>query len=228
MKIALIIIAFTVTAVGLYERDTWPLWATLGLSALFFAWAIIRILVEIRDGKKKAKSKVLLSIRKNAIPQLELGNGGTILAFTGRQRQPLFKILADSSLTIIVDGGSVKVSSIIRDRTGAAVAELINNEWKINRDNAFDRNYSKDALEVKNSSGDVVLQVRILDDRIQFQGKLYDRKGNGMALGKNSRGQGGIVEGTGPNHPHLEMKIEPIFVYPSENHLGVFRNAKES
>jgi len=238
MKIALIVIALTVALVGIYKKDAWPLWATLGISALLLAGAIIQMAVEIREDKEKAKSKyagtlesrskILLSIQDNAVPKLELGDGGTIFAFAGPQGQPLFKMFDDNSLTVIVDEGRIKVSTIIRDRTGVAVAELINNEWKVNKNSAFDRNYSKDALEVKDNSGDIVLQVKVVADRIQFQGKFYDSKGNGVAIGKHSSGQGGIMEMTGPNRPQIEMKIEPIFLYPSDNHLGEFRKTKTS
>jgi len=230
MKIVLIAIAFVVALLGVYKKDSWPLWLTLGISGLLLIGAILQIAIEIREGKEAAKlkyvgtlepkSRVLLSTRDNVTPKIELGDGGTIFSFAGPQGQPLFKIFDDNSLTVVIDGGQVKVSTLIRDKSGSAVAELINNEWKVNRNNTFDRNYSKDALEVKDNSGDIVLQVKVLNDRIQFQGKFYNSQGNGVALGKHDSGQGGVIEMTGANHPHLKLKIEPIFQYPSENHLG--------
>ena len=233
MKIALIVIALLVALLGLYKKDTWPLWVTFGISGLLLIYAIVQTAIEVREDKEVAKSryvgtlepksKVLFSTRDNVTPDIELGNGGTILSYAGPQGEPAFQIFNDNSLTVIIDEGQVKVSTLIRDKSGAAVAELINNEWKVNRNNTFDRNYSKDALEVKDNSGDIVLQVKALTDRIQFQGKFYDGKGKGVALGKHHSGKGGIFEMTGPNHPNLEMKIEPIFKYPSENHLGKLR-----
>jgi hypothetical protein len=234
MKIILVVIAVIVAVVGVYKKDTWPLWATLGISGLLLIGAIIQVAVEIREDREAAKLKyagklepplrVLLSTRKNVVPKMELGDGGAIFAFRGPEGTPLFKIFDDNALTIIIDGGQVKVSTIIRDKTGTTVAELINNEWKVNKNTAFDRNYSKDALEVKDNTGDIVLQVKVLEDRIQFQGKFYDSNGNGFALGKHESGKGGIIEMTGAKHPQLQMKIEPIFQYPSDNHLGELRD----
>jgi len=230
MKIVLILIALIVALLGVYKKDSWPLLVTLGISGLLLIGAIVQIAIEFREGKEaakvkyvgtlKPKARVLFSTRDNVTPMIELGDGGTIFSFAGPQGQPLFKIFDDNSLTVVIDGGRVKVSTLIRDKSGAAVAELINNEWKVNRNNTFDRNYSKDALEVKDNSGDIVLQVRVLNDRIQFQGKFYNSQGNGVAIGKHDSGKGGTIEMTGANHPHLELKIEPIFQYPSENHLG--------
>ena len=238
MKILLIVIALIVALLGVYKKDTWPLWVTLGISGLLIIGAIVKIVIEIREGKEAAKSKyagtlepkstVLFSTRDNTNPRIELGDGGAIFSFAGPQGQPLFKIFNDNSLTIILDRGQVKVSTLIRDKSGSAVAELINNEWKVNINSAFDRNYSKDALEVKDNTGDIVLQVKVLQDRIQFQGKFYDNQGNGVALGKHDSGQGGIIEKTGARHPNLELKIEPIFLYPSENHLGEFAKKKSN
>lgn len=58
------------------------------------------------------------------------------------------------------------MSLVIRDRSGRLVAEIVNNEWKVNPQNAWDRNYSADALEVRDPTGDIVLQVKALADRI--------------------------------------------------------------
>lgn len=233
MKILLIIVALAVALIGLYKKDSWPIWASLTVSGLLLAGAIIQTAIDIRASKEEAKakyagiieptSKVLFSARENTVRNIELGDGGTILAFNGPQGAPLFKIFGENALTIISDGGRLKVSTIIRNRTGAVVAELINNEWKVNKNNTFDRNYSKDALEVKDDTGDIVLQVRLLDDRIQFQGKFYDSQGNGFGLGKHPSGKGAIMVRCTPSDPGLDLKIEPIFKYPSDNHIREFR-----
>ncbi len=232
MKIVLLVIAFIVALLGVYKKNIWPFWVTLVISGLLLIGFIVQIVIEIREGKVAARSKyagtlkpkstVLFSTRNNVNPKIELGDGGAIFSFTGQKGQPLFKIFTDNSLTIINDRSQVKVSTLIRDKSGSVVAELINNEWKVNKNKTFDRNYSKDALEVKDNTGDIVLQVKVLGDRIQFQGKFYDNQGNGVAFGKDDSGQGGVIERTSTNHPNLELKIEPIFLYPSENHLGEF------
>jgi hypothetical protein len=176
-------------------------------------------------GKLEPNTKLILSANDHVFPQLELGDGGAKFLYAGPEGKPLFNILGDN-LTIISHEGQVKISTVIRNKNGVIVAELINNEWKVKSSN-WDRNYSKDALEVKDDTGDIILQVRVLEDRIQFQGKFYDSQGNGVALGKYSNGKGGIIERTGVDHPRLELKIEPIFQYPSDNHLGDFLSKKQ-
>ena len=67
--------------------------------------------------------------------------------------------------------GIVKVSTYITDDEGNLIAELVRNEWKVAPPpRTWDRNYSKDALEVRDGKGAVILQVRAFSDQIQIQG----------------------------------------------------------
>lgn len=236
-KITLIVLAFILAIMGLIKRETVPLYLTIVIVFLLVLYAVIQIIIEQKQSKDEAKSKyfgvlkpkskILLSAEKNTFPKFEFGDSGAILVFAGKQGEPLIRIFKDSSITIVIEDEQVKASTIIRDRSGAIIAELMNNEWKVNPNNFFDRNYSKNALEVKDSSGDVVLQLRLIEDRVQFQAKFYDLRGNGVALGKvrGPNGKiGGSIEITGTAHPNLTLHIEPIFKYPSELHLGELRN----
>lgn len=174
------------------------------------------------SGTLKATTQVLLAAEQHVWPQLEFGDSGAILKYTGPAGSPLFKFGEDSNLTVLSRNGQLKVSVAIRDKTGRLIAEILENDWKIKPNNSWDRNYSSDAVEVRDSSGDIVLQVRALPDRIQLQAKLYDSSGRGIALGKTKGG--GTIEMTGPNHPDLTLKIEPLFRYPSSSHLGQLAN----
>lgn len=236
MKIALILIAFLIAIIGLLKPDKVPSSLTIILAGLFVLAAIIQVLIERRQAKEDAKSrysgvlvaksKILLSPKKKVLPELEFGDSGAILAWAGPQGEPIFKIFEDNSLTISIESGQLKVSTLIRSQDGSLIAELVNNEWKVNPHKSFDRNYTTDALEVKDEHGDIVLQVRLVGDRIQFQGKFYDSSGGGVAFGKMrgpDEGIGGAIEITGPNHPRLLLSIEPIFKYPSDLHLGELR-----
>jgi hypothetical protein len=233
MKIILIIIALIVAIIGIYKKDTWPLWATFGLSALLLIGALFQVIVERREAKAAARlkyagtleslSRILLSKKENIMPSIELGNGGTIFSFS--KNPASIEFLKDNEIKVVVVDGQVKVSTIVRNSSGIIVAELLENEWKVNQNNSFDRNYSKNAIEVKDNTGDIVLQIKLINDRIQFQGKFYDGKGNGFSLGGSKDIDGGVMEFTGPKYPKLMLKIEPIFQYPSDNHLGQFRDS---
>lgn len=195
-----------------------------GYGAYYFSKRIDRD-KELRTaytGELKAKEEILVSAKDRVWPKVEFGDSGAILMFTGPQGEPLIKFSEDTNLTIIREQGRVKVSVSIRDKTGRLVAELLKNEWKVNPQNAWDRNYTTDALEVRDPTGDVVLQARALTDRIQLQAKFYDSNGRGFAFGKvlGPQGWGGGLEFTGPANPNLRMKIEPMFKYPSDSHFG--------
>ncbi len=229
MNIYLIIITLVIGIIVWFKRDTTPRYVTIIVVGLLILEAIFQIIIEVQNvsdkgktkytGVLKPKTKVLFSVKKGILPKLELGDGGTIFLWIGREGEPIFKIFRDSGISIIKESGQLKVSVKIRNKNGI-IAELIKNEWKVNPNNIYDRNYSVNALEVKDSIGEIVLQVKHVGDKIQFQGKFYDDDGKGVALGKDPSGKGGIIEITGANHPQLELKIEPIFMYPSELHLG--------
>src|SRR5207249_10427222 len=112
---------------------------------------------------------VLLSGRQAVLPKLEFGDSGAIFAYAGPQGSALFSIAQHSDITIEMEDEQILVSVSIRDRSGTLVAELVRNEWKVNHNRAWDRNYSSDALEVRDGSGDIVLQVKVVGDRVQFQ-----------------------------------------------------------
>jgi hypothetical protein len=234
VRIALVIVTLIVAVLGWLARGTVHASITAAAVGLLLIAAILQLLLERRDRAQAARGtftgvlespgQVLLSPDGVNRPRLEMADSGSILEYAGPKGEPLLRIFQDNSLTIAVKDGQVVVSCLIRSEDGSAVAELIENEWKVNPHNSFDRNYSKDALEVRDKSGDIVLQVNVLSDRVQFQGKFFDGKGNGFGIGKGvdpDTGQvGGIFEITGWRRPRLTMSIQPMFRYPSERHLG--------
>lgn len=165
---------------------------------------------------------VIITLRQQIhITLVEIGNSGLTFEHTNFP-SGILKFTENNFLTIAKDDKGIKVSVLIRDKNGNAVAELIKNEWKVNKNNSYDRNYSKDALEVKDNTGDIILQIRLLQDRVQIQAKLYDSNGSGVAVTKDRDGSGVRFEFTINNREALEAKIKPIFKYPSELHLGEF------
>jgi hypothetical protein len=68
-------------------------------------------------------------------------------------------------------------------KNGNLVAELRRNEWQVSP-NSWDRNYTKDAVEVIDSTGKVVLRVRALPDRTKLQGEWWSTDGRGIRIVK--------------------------------------------
>ena len=111
------------------------------------------------------------------------------------------------------EDGRILLSAKIRNEKGELIAEIRDNEWKFNSDLLFDRNYTNFAIEVRERTGNVVLQVADLGDVIHFEGILRCRNGRTFTVGRDERG---AVFGFGPN----TVSIPEIFEYPSALHFG--------
>jgi hypothetical protein len=156
--------------------------------------------------------------------KLQIGDTGPILEFTGPNGMPLFQLWDDVNLLLETIDGQLKVSTKFRDRKGNLTAELVRNEWKVAPPpRTWDRNYSKDALEVKDETGRIVLQMKLLLDRVQLQGEWWKDEINGFGLFK-ANNNGGYITIFGPRFKRENAPmIEPLFVYPSDTHLGELR-----
>ena len=169
------------------------------------------------------------------------------MCWQGPQGEALIRLFDDNELIIWVENDRLKVSTQIRDSHGELVAEIIGNEWKLRKDNLWDRNYGKNALEVRDANGDVILQVVLKEDYVQFAAKMYSPNGAGFGIGSTNFTQEdirkqkeeslgivaaadgpkevkvgdviGVLEVCPPGHS-LKLVIEPIFQYPSDLHLG--------
>ena len=188
------------------------------------------------------KSELLFSATEGGkTPLIQIGTSGVVLAPKGfgrgtydeMEKDPtgayLMPILKASQLTVESIDGKIKVSTRIDDADGNLIAEIIRNEWKVFPGRSWDRNYSDDALEVKDARGLVVLQVRALADRIQIQGGWWVDMGfNGWAQmfmfadPANKGAQMAFVPKNGKGKP---PSIPPIFEYPSDLHLGEMKVA---
>lgn len=159
---------------------------------------------------------------KVGVAELQIGEGGPIFRSTDRNGV-LFKFISGYSLTIELVEGKVAVSTRIYDRTLKLVAELIRNEWKVAPPpGIWDRNYSDDALEVKDDRGEIVLQVRMVHGRVQLQAVFYDKPDGGVAFLHEPEADHAVMIFFNRQIPvwPQDKRIKPMFKYPSERHLG--------
>ncbi len=174
-------------------------------------------------GTLKAEKKIVLSSKNHIYPKVELGNSGAIIEYAGPKGFPLFSMLEVNNLIIVIEDKQLMLTAKIRDKTGNIIVEIVNNDWKVAPPpNTWDRNYSKNALEVRDPTGDIVLQVKLLEDRVQFQGKLIDAKGNGYFFGSVGPQSGGIIQKINFDRPEISPKKKPMFKYPSDLYFGEF------
>lgn len=170
-------------------------------------------------GVLEQPSIALISPDDNARAELEIGESGTVLVFGAGDGRSNVSVLEENKLRVTLRDGAVRVSVLVRDRTGAVVAELVENEWAVNPRRAFDRNYSRDSLEVRDGSGEIVLQACVQGRRVRLQAKLFAPSGEQVALIERGKGLGADIIRR-PSGEAIAERIRPRFKYPSERHLG--------
>jgi hypothetical protein len=154
---------------------------------------------------------------------LEIGDSGSILHWLGPLSTPMLNIFG-SIITVESIDGQVTLTTDVRDTNGELVAELIRNEWMVAPPpKTWDRNYSKNAVEVIDPRGKVVIQVVALPDRVRLQGEWHGRGGDGVRLVKlpspTPTAAAGFLR-LSRQKPDDDPQITRLFVYPSALHLG--------
>ena len=161
-----------------------------------------------------------------------LGNSGA------RFHPPLLSyMLANSQLKddlrLRQQNGTLLVSCIIRGSDGLVIAEIKDNQWLLRPSRHWDRNYTKDALEVKGPTGEVVLQIWTTEDTVRINVKLFTKDGLLMYMGDS--GDMAVYDKklhdfqnavfffqVNKSEPVRAPTIWPIFLYPSDKYLGKF------
>jgi hypothetical protein len=137
-------------------------------------------------------------------PILEIGDGDAYFVWVGNQDSPLFHFWHDK-LRIRRDGNRILVSITVKDSQGNLIVEIKDNAWTVSKTGLWDKNYTDNSLEVKDARGRIVLQLRLLPDRVQFQLELPNQGDFKIVeQGKYSDDDG----------------IVPRFKYPSKDHWG--------
>jgi hypothetical protein len=169
----------------------------------------------IHDKKVSAITGEISSAKRASVKYLSVGSTRFIIdspdgVFLKDGDLPVF------SMKLIKD--KLLVTTTIRDSKGDIIAELKDNEWQVNKANIFDRNYTDDALEVRDQVGKVSLQVVHFGDTIHLAGVFRCRSGWTNVFCPLA--EGGAVIDIKPPGVEPEHSILPIFEYPSERHFG--------
>lgn len=129
------------------------------------------------------------------------------------------------------ENNQLLVSAIIKDDQAKTVAILERNEWtSAGHPQAWDRNYTNDTLEIIGPNDSVVLQIRLLPDRIQIQGESWDSPERGVRITRfhdpdsNQSGGAIIYLVKGQDACNNRLPIKPIFRYPSRLHFHELDN----
>jgi hypothetical protein len=140
------------------------------------------------------------------------------IVWGGERGTPMFTF-GDHYTFLIVDRdqyGDPTVSTILRDHNGNIIIDIENNCWEVSSDRTvvWDKNYTKDTIEVLNNAGRPIFHLRILSSGIMIEGHW--------------RFPSETDPGDRPNTPgrfvgHMEEATTPtLFAYPSEEHWGEY------
>ena len=165
------------------------------------------------------------------IPIIEIGGeSGSKMVYPGNNGPlDLGTFARDVGLQIELGKHGMEISTPVLDRSGKRIASIDKNRWTVlPQPEIWDKNYTDSALEIKDSRGDVVLQVRYLADRLQIAAEWRDQFGRGQewakCSGDASKPKTGCIIPWGSSQTELqnEVVIDPIFQYPSSERLGEF------
>jgi hypothetical protein len=170
------------------------------------------------EGDLLGAGMVFVDDVKRGFPMVQIGKG-TIFFMGPDGVSDIFPFFKDSGVKIETGKMGPLLTTTIRDRNGNLVGEVKQNHWKVYPQYCADKNYSKDALEVQDSAGHVVLQVRILPMTIQIQGEWWDTQGIGVRmLEREDPSTGSEVVRMNRQNQRSDALIKPMFLYPSKEH----------
>jgi hypothetical protein len=161
---------------------------------------------------------------------IEIGDSGSVFVYMGTPNSVDMGTFAHN-VGFRVERGEhgIQISTPLLDRSGKKILTIEKNRWTvIQQPGIWDKNYTENALEVKDSRGDVVFQIRFLSDRVQISAEWRGQFGRGQEWSKCSsipnKPPSGCISPWGNAKTELqnEKLIEPIFQYPSKEHLGEF------
>ena len=145
-------------------------------------------------------------------------------------------IAEQNRLDISTRDGRLFVSARVRSRDGLVV-DIVNSEWKSSTQ-AFDKNYSDNAFEIKDSNGEIVFQLLVSGNVSYLQGFFFDKEGNGVGFVDahdvgdinnvalaGTNGVGRIIP-ISKDYKGPLPRIKPLFKYPGPAHIGVFEDGE--
>jgi hypothetical protein len=190
-------------------------WQTL-VSVITLPLTVIGVYWYLQDKKLNATAGAISSAIESTAMSISVGSAEFhMLSKNG----VVFDEGGDPLLSIRLLSGKLLVTARVRDTSGSIIAEMNDNEWKHQRQPAiFDRNYTQDALEIRDNTGKVVLQVANLGNTVDVAAIFHCKNGWTYMAGPIA-GEGSAIELRPPGEA-LRSEIPPICNYPSDLHFG--------
>ena len=207
---------------------------TLVMGFLFIASLHSVIYGQWREEKAATLTGELCSFRSfwgtcytPPMPIIEIADSGTKFIWGGQGPMQMGGFAHNVGLRIEQGKHGIELSTPLLDRSGRKIVNIEKNHWTVvPPPGIWDKNYTQNSLEVKDNREQVVLQIKFLPDRIQIAVEWRDQFGRGQEWSKcgSNKALPSCISPWGSPQTELqnEQIIEPIFQYPSNEHLGEF------
>ena len=176
-----------------------------------------------REGDLRGAGEAFDDGKLRITPMVQIGATESILELLpSSQLEPSFKPFPDAEFRVEFGRQWPLVSTTVRDSKGHIIATINKNHWRVYPPYCQEKNFTEDALEVLDSSLHVVLQLKLLPDRVQIQGEWWDNQGHGLRISRSPDPKRGQATQLGPEIKRNDALIEPMFKYPSKQHWQEF------
>ncbi len=201
------------------EKLKWTNWLIIGLSAFVVLFSVLETIRINKIQKYSNYTGVLDGQVESEIKYPSLAVGGTIFKFSGISRNVIYN--EDEPIQLWIENNQLLLTLNLRDSLGNIVARIDRNEWDINENEIFDRNFDNHGLEIVDKKGDIILQLDYNREVVQFAGVLHTKDGRAIAYYPKDSG-GAINKDYNPEIDTTDEVINliPLFNYPSSLHMG--------
>jgi len=231
LVIAAMLVAHMYVSSEMVENDE-PLEKAVGVWCVWLLFASLSFVLFqskwLREMSEVTEGALHINDSNATVAMIQFGDSSEL--FPWRSSGPV-KILKDEGTISLQTGDDgIEISTIVRDRYDREVVRVEKNHWFVRAQNSVDHNYTDTALEVLDSGGHVVLQLRLFPDRIQIHGERHDAFGGGFQIVDSCpdpNNAGRFIKclqlfGTGLLEREHRLMIPPMFKYPSSRHWGEF------
>lgn len=192
-------------------------------------WAIIAWNIYVNEKNIKAKDGIIKeqkNKKENDIITIYTGIAEHIFDrsffIEGKEIDP-FKMYNNGNFAISIKilKNKIYVSAKVRSLDGKITAEIENNEWELNPNNYFKRNFDKSGLEIIDEFGIPIFQIDLIDNNSIRLGGIFINEITSIIIKSNTSpltAYGGI-----PDIENLKkegLEIQKMFKYPSNKYIG--------
>lgn len=221
MEITITILSFFIAILQidkLFGKNmSWKAW---GIFLLTFAVFVLSLILYNKNRKKEEYSlnygELDGNLNNKQVIRPQIAVGKTIFDIeSGKSFTDLFHI---KDFDLWIEDGKMFLTMKVKDTSGKLIALINKNEWLVNPNNFFDRNFDDRGIEILGESGTVIMHADYDGEKINLEGLFINENNWSIELNKNEDGLGTI--GYWPPSKKISLNIEPIFKYPSGLHQG--------